>query len=184
MAANLTPEQSAFIEEMGQFLGGYGMTPMAGRMWGWLLLCDPPEQTAADIADALGASRGAISGTARILASAGFIRRTTKRGDRREYFSSPPEALDSMLTNAGVIYRRLREIAEHGVAAAGDSASARARLEEFRDVIAFIEAELPRLIDRFFVERLATQEAATEQTPTPSARGAAVPAAAGGKGSS
>ena len=53
---------------MGQFLGSYGMTPMAGRMWGWLLICEPPEQTAAEIAEALQASRGAISGTARILA--------------------------------------------------------------------------------------------------------------------
>jgi DNA-binding transcriptional regulator GbsR (MarR family) len=135
-------------------------------MWGWLLLCDPPEQTAAEIADALQASRGAISGTARILASAGFIRRTTRRGDRREYFSSPPEALDSMLSNAGVIYSRLREVAEHGLAAA-DSPSSEARLQEFHDVIAFIEAELPRLIDGFLKERASNQ--------------ASVPVEAGGK---
>jgi DNA-binding transcriptional regulator GbsR (MarR family) len=153
MAANLTPAQTAFIEEMGQFLGGYGMTPMAGRMWAWLLLCDPPEQTAADIADALQASRGAISGTARILASAGFIRRSTRRGDRREYFSSPPEALDSMLSNAGVTYRRLREIAEHGVIAADGVPSAEARMREFRDVVGFIETELPRVIERFLRDR-------------------------------
>ena len=154
MATVLTPAQSDFIEEMGQFLGGYGMTPMAGRMWGWLLLCEPPEQTAAEIADALQASRGAISGTARILASAGFIRRTTRRGDRREYFSSPPEALDSMLSNAAVIYRRLRQIAEHGLAAAETSSpSAQARLLEFHDVVAFIEVELPRVIERFLSER-------------------------------
>ena len=153
MPANLTHEQSAFIEEMGRFLGGYGMTPMAGRMWGWLLLCEPPEQTAAEIADALGASRGSISGTARILVQAGFIRRTTKRGDRREYFSSPPEALDSMLMSAGAIYRQLRQIAERGLVAAGDAPGPRARMQEFHDVISFIEAELPRLIARFFGER-------------------------------
>jgi DNA-binding transcriptional regulator GbsR (MarR family) len=180
VAAPLTPQQSAFIEEMGQFLGGYGMTPMAGRMWGWLLLCDPPEQTAADIADALGASRGAISGTARILTSAGFIRRTKKRGDRREYFSSPPEALDSMLMNAGAVYRQLREIAEHGVAAAGDSPSARARLEEFRDVITFIETELPRLLDRFFRERSGDlPPPAPVKAPLTSSRHDATPAGAG-----
>ena len=153
MAASLTQEQSAFIEEMGQFLGGYGMTPMAGRMWAWLLLCDPPEQTAEQIADALGASRGAISGTARILTSAGFIRRTKKRGDRREYFSSPPEALDSMLLSAGAVYRQLRQIAERGLQAAGDAPGPRARMQEFHDVISFIETELPRTIDRFFRER-------------------------------
>jgi DNA-binding transcriptional regulator GbsR (MarR family) len=156
MATVLTPDQSAFIEEMGQFLGGYGMTPMAGRMWGWLLLCDPAEQTAAEIAEALQASRGSVSGTARILASAGFIRRSTRRGDRREYFSSPPDALDSMLSNASVIYRRLREIAEHGLAAAGASPGAEARLREFHDVVAFIEAELPRLIDGFLRDRATT----------------------------
>jgi DNA-binding transcriptional regulator GbsR (MarR family) len=176
MAATMTPEQSAFIEEMGQFLGGYGMTPMAGRMWGWLLLCDPPEQTAAEIAEALQASRGAISGTARILTSAGFIRRTTRRGDRREFFSSPPDALDSMLSNAGAIYSRLRQIAEHGVAAAGDSPSALARMEEFRDVISFIESELPRTIDRFFTDREAAR-----RSSGPSPKTAAVPVGAGGK---
>ena len=77
-AVMMTDQESAFVEEMGQVLASYGMTPMAGRMWGWLLICDPPEQTAGAIADALHASRGAISGTARILSSAGFIRRSTR----------------------------------------------------------------------------------------------------------
>ena len=161
MAADLTPAQSRFIEEMGQFLGGYGMTPMAGRMWGWLLLCDPPEQTAAQIAEALGASRGAVSGAARILTTAGFIRRTTRRGDRREFFSSPPEAMDSMLANASVIYRQLRIISEHGLEAAADSPGAYARLQEFHDLMAFIEVEVPRVIDRFLEERSALANQAT-----------------------
>jgi len=153
----MTHDEAAFVEEMGQYLASYGMTPMAGRMWGWLLICEPPEQTAAEIAEALQASRGAISGTARILTTAGMIRRTTRRGDRREYFSAPPEALDSMLTSASATYRRLREIAERGLAAMSDaSPSGRARLEEFRDVIAFIERELPLVIDRFFSERAGT----------------------------
>ena len=152
----VTHDQAAFVEEMGQYLASYGMTPMAGRMWGWLLICEPAEQTAADIAGALQASRGAISGTARILTTAGMIRRTTRRGDRREYFSAPPEALDSMLANASVTYRRLREIAERGLAATIDqSPSARARLEEFRDVIAFIERELPLVVSRFLSDRAA-----------------------------
>jgi DNA-binding transcriptional regulator GbsR (MarR family) len=152
----MTPGESEFVEEMGQFLGSVGMSPMAGRMWGWLLICDPPEQTAAEIAEVLHASRGSISGTARILATAGLIRRTTRRGDRREYFSAPPESLDSMLANAGAIYRRLREIAERGLAVtAGHSPSARARLEELRDVMAFVEREVPILVREFLADRSA-----------------------------
>jgi DNA-binding transcriptional regulator GbsR (MarR family) len=150
----VTEGESAFVEEMGQTLAGYGMTPMAGRMWGWLLICEPPEQTAAEIADALQASRGAISGTARILASAGMIKRSTRRGDRREYFSAPPETFDSFLEGAGRIYRRFREMAERGLAAMADRPpESRARLQELRDVFAFVEREVPAVVDRFLSER-------------------------------
>ena len=56
----MTERESAFVEEMGQTLAAYGMTPMAGP-WGWLLISDPVEQTAAGLAEALQASRGAIT---------------------------------------------------------------------------------------------------------------------------
>jgi DNA-binding transcriptional regulator GbsR (MarR family) len=155
----VTPGESQFVEEMGQFLGSIGMTPMSGRMWGWLLICEPPEQTAADIASALHASRGAISGTARLLATAGLIRRASRPGDRREYFSAPAEALDSMLSSAGAIYRQMREIAERGLAATADRpAAARARLQEFHDVMTFVEQEVPLLIGQFLAERAADKQ--------------------------
>ena len=150
----MTPGESAFVEEMGRFLASLGMTPMAGRMWGWLLICEPTEQTAADIAEALQASRGAISGTARILANAGLVRRSTRPGDRREYFSAPAEALDSMLMSAASLYRQMRQIAERGLAAIKDRpAESKARLEEFRDVMGFVEVEVPRVIARFLADR-------------------------------
>ena len=150
----MTEGESRFVEEMGAFLAGLGMTPMAGRMWGWLLICEPPEQTAAEIANALQASRGAISGTARILANAGLVRRSTRRGDRKEYFSAPPEALDQMLRSASAMYRQLRLIAERGLAATADrSPGARARLQEFHDVMAFVEREVPLVISRFLADR-------------------------------
>jgi DNA-binding transcriptional regulator GbsR (MarR family) len=150
----MTESESAFVEEMGQALASYGMTPMAGRMWGWLLICDPPEQTAADLAEALQASRGTISGTARMLATAGMIRRTKRGGDRREFFSAPPEVFDQFLRSADGIYRHFRAIAERGLAAIEDRpAAAKARLEEFRDVYAFMEQEVPAVVDRFLRER-------------------------------
>ena len=45
----MNDRQAAFVEEMGQYLTSVGMTPMAGRMLAWLLICDPAEQTAADL---------------------------------------------------------------------------------------------------------------------------------------
>jgi DNA-binding transcriptional regulator GbsR (MarR family) len=155
----MTPGESQFVEEMGQFLGSMGMTPMAGRMWGYLLICEPPDQTAAQIAEALHASRGAISGTARLLAGPGLIRRSTRPGDRREYFSAPAEALDSMLASAGSIYRQMREIAERGLAATDHRPQEeRARLQEFHDVMTFVEQEVPRVIGAFLRDRAADKQ--------------------------
>src|SRR5262245_3392062 len=150
----MTEGESHFVEEMGAFLAGLGMTRMAGRMWGWLLICEPAEQTAAEIAEALQASRGSIRGTARTLANAGLVRRGTRRGDRREYFSAPAEALDQMLGSASSLYRQMRIIAEHGLAATADrSLESRARLQEFHDVMGFVEREVPLVISRFLADR-------------------------------
>jgi DNA-binding transcriptional regulator GbsR (MarR family) len=97
-----------------------------------------------------------------MLENAGLVRRTTRRGDRREYFSAPAAALESMLANAGALYRQLREIAERGLAATAErTPEARARLEEFRDVMAFVEQEIPRQISAFLKERAAAHGAGT-----------------------
>lgn len=150
----MTPGESRFVEEMGHFLGSLGMTPMAGRMWGWLLICEQAEQTAAEIATALHASRGTISGTARLLATSGLIRRATKPGDRREYFSAPSEGLDLMLSSASGIYRQMRTIAARGLDAIAERPDAsKARLQEFHDVMAFVEREVPLVISKFLRER-------------------------------
>ena len=150
----MTERESVFVEEMGQALAGYGMTPMSGRMWGWLMICEPPEQTAAQLAEALHASKGSISGTARMLANAGMIRRTTKRGDRREYFSVAPETFEQFLSSAGRIYRSFREIAARGLVAIDDRpAASRERLQEFHDLFLFVEREVPAIIGQFLIER-------------------------------
>jgi DNA-binding transcriptional regulator GbsR (MarR family) len=160
----MTDAESEFVEAMGRYLGSVGMTPMAGRMWAWLLICDPPEQTAADLAEALHASRGAISGTARLLAAAGMVRRTTKRGDRREYFSSPPGAFVTLVRTAESTYGRIRELTEQGLAASQDRPpGSRARLQEVHDFYAFIEREVPIVIERYFARRDAVGTEADHQ---------------------
>ncbi len=164
----MTNEQAAFVEELGQYLGSIGMTPMAGRMWGWLLICDPPEQTAAQLAESLQASRGAISGTARLLETLGFVRRVRRRGDRREYFSAPPGAFRSLIESAGAIYKRFREITEHGLGVVADlPPPARARIEEVHDFVAFVESTLPALLEQFIRERSAAQATTPARRATP-----------------
>ncbi len=148
----MTEDEATFVEAMGDFMGGYGMTPMAGRLWAWLLICDPPAQTAGDLAEALKASRGAISGAAASLASAGMIRRMRRRGDRREYFSAPPGTFDGVLRSAGTAYGRLLAITSRGLAAVDGQPGERERIQEVHDAVAFVARELPALVERYFAE--------------------------------
>lgn len=160
----MTDDESAVVEAMGQVLGSSGMTPMAGRVWGWLLICEPAEQTAEQLAHELHASRGSISGAARLLATAGLIRRTTKPGDRKEYFSIPPGSLTTLTNGAVASYRRGREIAEQGVAILRDRPPAvRARVEEVRDTYAYLEREFPAFLERFHEQQLASRVRATKR---------------------
>jgi DNA-binding transcriptional regulator GbsR (MarR family) len=150
----MTDQEAAFVEEFSGYLASLGMTPMSGRMWGWLLICEPAEQTAAELAEALQASRGAISGTARTLEAAGFIRRTRRRGDRREYFSAPPSTFRSFIQGAGAMYRRLREIMEHGLAVVADRPPlARERIREAHEFITYVEGQFPALLEGFLKQQ-------------------------------
>ncbi len=153
--------EAAFVEQLGQHLYSRGMQRMSGRMWAWLLICDPPEQTAGALAEALHASRGAISGAARDLATVGLIRRGKRRGERREHFSAPPGSIRRLIIASGTMLTHGRELADEGLALIADRPpAARARLQEFRDVYAYYEREWPLVVERFIDQRNAREDSA------------------------
>jgi MarR family len=141
-------DEDAFIEAAPRIFTP-GMPPMAGRIWAYLAICEPPEQTAAELATRLRASRGSVSGMARLLEQIGLIRRRTIPGDRREYFSIPPDALHRLMEGAVVPLRERRQLAEEGLALIADRPpESRSRLRDIRDLYAFFEAEWPDILRR------------------------------------
>lgn len=149
----MTSDEEALVESMAGLLAEGGMPRVAGRMWAWLLICDPPQQTAAQLADTLQASRGAISGAARLLEQVGLVARTTRRGERREYFGVPPGSMVEVMRARQPSVRAGRELAARGLALLRDRPpEQRARLQEVHDLYAFMEQELPALLERY-VER-------------------------------
>ena len=57
----VTEQQQQFVEECGLYFEGIGLTRMAGRIIGWLLISDPPHQTQGDLVEVLQASKSSIS---------------------------------------------------------------------------------------------------------------------------
>ena len=90
----------------------------------------------------------------RQLETAGFVRRSRRRGDRREYYSMPVGSIRSLVGNAGAIYHRLAIIAAHGIGVVADlPPPIRSRIEEFHDFVAFIERTLPALMADYLAGR-------------------------------
>ena len=149
-------ELASFVERISRMLAAGGMPPMAGRIWGYLLVCDPPHQTAAQLGAALGASRGSISGMIRLLEPPGLVQRTTRPGDRTEYLSVPPGSIVAILEARLPQTVAWRRLADEGLELLADRPpELRSRLEEVRDVYLHMERELPAMLERFKADRAA-----------------------------
>ena len=155
----MTNDEAELVEEMARMLAAGGLPLAAARMWAYLLVCEPPERTAADLAETLHASRGSISGSARLLEAAGLLRRSSRRGDRREYFSIPPGSIVAILNARLPVTTAWRRLAERGLDLLNERGpTANARLQEVHDVYAFMEQELPAMLDRFLEGRASTRK--------------------------
>ena len=82
----LLRKEMEFVEKFGVLFDNFGLGGMAGRILGWLLICDPEHQTSAQLAEKLKASKGSISTVTRLLDQMGFITRVTIPGERATYF--------------------------------------------------------------------------------------------------
>ena len=127
----------------------YGTPKMTGRVLGWLLVCDPTEQTAAQLAEALDASKGAISGATATLVRSRLVERLHVRGERADRFRLRPEAWDDQVRNreeANVA----RALISLGLEALdGASADRRARLEELDVFYAWWQERMETLWDEW-----------------------------------
>ena len=138
-----------FAEDVGRVFEGFGVSRMAGRVLGWLLICDPPRQSSADLIAALGATKGSISTATRMLQAAGLVDRVAVPGRRGDVFELRPDAFHQAHDQLGTM-RIFRELMERGLAVIGDERSPRAaRLRRTRDFYAYLEREFPVLVQRF-----------------------------------
>jgi DNA-binding transcriptional regulator GbsR (MarR family) len=63
-----TDSEITFSDHMGRFYARrYSFPPMVGRLIGYLAVCDPPNPTIGELAEALLASRSAIAGAVKTL---------------------------------------------------------------------------------------------------------------------
>jgi DNA-binding transcriptional regulator GbsR (MarR family) len=147
-------EQAQFVEEVGLMFERVGFPRMSGRIFGWLLISEPPQQSTSELAKTLQASKGSISTMTRLLIQIGLIERVGLPGKRRDYFQIKPHAWSQMTKQRIAQITTFRELAEKGLSILeGAPNHLRERLQEMRDIHAFWERELPLLDQRWEQEQ-------------------------------
>ena len=150
----MRPEEQQFIDRWSSVLAQEGLPPVAGRLWAWLLVCDPPDQTVDEIAHAIGASRGAISGAVRMLEPSGLIVRSKRRGDRREHWRTSPDAVIHSLEAKQRQARPSLQALDTVIAQLSDrSEESLARLREAQRLYAMLMETFPALIAQYRATR-------------------------------
>jgi MarR family len=160
-----TDAQVTFADHMGRFYATrYAFPPMVGRLIGYLAVSDTPEQTIAELADALLASRSAITGAAKALETLHVIKRSRSAGERMDRIRidmSSPEAMGMDVTE----YRELGELAREGLEVLNDATpERRAILLELSAFADFLVEQMVRF-EQEWKERRAALVAAGELPP-------------------
>jgi len=80
-----TDAEITFADHAGRFYARrYSFPPMVGRLIGYLAVCDPPEQTIGELAEALLASRSAITSAVGSLETMHLVTRSRSAGERMD----------------------------------------------------------------------------------------------------
>src|SRR5256886_16571712 len=118
-----SPERQ-YAEETAVVLEGMGLPRAYGKLLGWLLICDPPQQSSADLAQALDLSAGSVSTGTRMLENARLIRRVAVPGKRGKVYEMTEDAMTRAVQDDPV--RIMREVMERELDIVGGADAPRA----------------------------------------------------------
>jgi DNA-binding transcriptional regulator GbsR (MarR family) len=134
-----TAEQHEFVEHMARWWESGTGSRTAGRILGWLMICDPPHRSAAELVEDLGISTGSVSTQMKVLAGIGFVEKITFPGDRSTYHQLKPDVWVKVMWSEVDQLERMMAISE-----AGSSVVPEERPDRLSDV---------GLIARFFLDK-------------------------------
>ena len=151
MYPKLSEQERTFIENVGIGFEQTGMPRMAGRVFGWLLISNPPYQSPSELAEVLLASKGSISTTIRLLTQVGLVERFVIPGERHDHFRLREDALRQTIRHGlQDEIKMFRELSERGLRFMKKEPSVRRQwLEQMHDCYAFLEKEFPVLMERY-----------------------------------
>ena len=121
-----------------------GMPRASMRVLGWLVVCQPPAQSAQQIMDDLALSAGSVSAAVNALRADGVLERVMRAGDRRAYYRLSAQGWESVLQARLRALGAVRQAAERALQESQGEEDH--RLSELRDTYARVEAGMAALL--------------------------------------
>lgn len=138
-----------FVEKMELFFETQHLPRMAGRLLGWLLVCNPPIQSAKAIGETLEMSKGTVSAITRQLLQMGMIEKVCQIGARGDFYRIHSQASEQLLLARQAEFARLYDLAIQGLELMeNESPENRQRLLEVSRMCGLAVEEISRLISR------------------------------------
>lgn len=139
-------DRHEYADEIGLYFENYGLPRIPGRILGWLLVCEPPHQSAEELAEELDISRGSVSMAMKMLSANKAVVRHTVPGSRSTHWRLRP---GFWLDEAAEKARQAREWikqTERGLDLLADaSPESRRRLEEANEMYTFLAEQYERI---------------------------------------
>ena len=134
-----------WVERVATFFAEhYGLPPITGRIVGWLMICDPPEQSPAEIAAAIGASRASLTTNMRLLTASGLVHRLTRSGGRTTYFRIDDDMWQTVIRRRMASMMSFGEITADGIRLLGADNPRAKRIQAAHDFFAWMAKLLAR----------------------------------------
>jgi DNA-binding transcriptional regulator GbsR (MarR family) len=138
----MTPEEAELVDRIGLFMETVGAPRTMGRIYGWLLICDPPKQSLTELATALGVSKASVSTMIRPMQEGGLVERLPS-ASRQHYYGVAPGGFTRLLEVQLARMQSGADVAEFGLSVIGeDRPEQRERLADLRDFCEFSATEL------------------------------------------
>jgi DNA-binding transcriptional regulator GbsR (MarR family) len=133
----MSPEEAAFVDRLGLFMDMLGGSRTMGRVYGWLLISDPPQQSLTELAQTLSVSKASVSTVARQLQEGGLIERLPS-STRQHLYRVTPGGFSSVLSAQLSRMKFGIDAADFGLSLLDKTRTEqRERLEDFRDFCEF-----------------------------------------------
>jgi DNA-binding transcriptional regulator GbsR (MarR family) len=153
------PKVLEFVEAMGSLHEDLGWPRMAGRILGWLMVCEPELQTAAQIGEVLGASKGSVSTMTRQLLQAGAIERVHARGERAARLRCAFRDPSDLFRRKIAMFERLARITGQGLKLmSGAAPERREPLQTLHEFHLFLQTEVAAIFERWERRRAGSPE--------------------------